>query len=206
MSRRNTKHRRAITLAILIVAIPFLCAGQYRAALKVQTFRVLDGLYSISYEQAFNKHISLDFMLQGGHYVNMRPNLVEEYKASGVGAVGSFRYYPFTKKVGAPQGFFGYGALRYITFNEEYRNTSSQAKHNGEGNIINAGLGVGYKFVYRRVGAEAFVGWGTGRIKRAKADPGNNNFPLFFRRSIEEQEHFPQLDVALCYMFEPKRD
>jgi len=109
---------------------------------------------------------------------------------------------PFTKKAVAPRGFFGYAALRYVDFNEAFLYVASGERYEVGGYIANVGLGIGYKFVYRRLGLEAFVGWGAGRLK-SHDDEYRNNIPEFHRMSIGEQEHFPQLDVALCYMFSP---
>ena len=192
----------AIAITVLVLASPYPSPGQHSAALKAHTFRTIDGLFTLGYEQAFNEHVSVEFSLQGGHYIDVRPNRFEDYKVTGIGAIGALRYYPFTNKAAAPRGFFGYGALRYIDFREAFLNTASGDHYKVGGNMINVGLGVGYKFVYHRVGLEAFIGWGAGRLKSDDGE-SRNQIPVFYRQGIEEQEHFPQLDVAICYMFSP---
>jgi hypothetical protein len=192
----------AVVITVLILSGPFDCQGQHTAALKAHIFWTINGLYTISYEQAFNKRLSAELSLQGGHYIDVRPNRFEDYEVRGIGAVGSLRYYPFTKHVYAPRGFFGYAAFRYVDFTEAFLYTASGDEYKVGGDIINAGLGIGYKYAYRRVGLEAFIGWGAGRVK-SQDEEYRNNIPEFHRSSIEEQEHFPQLDLALCYMFSP---
>ncbi len=202
MSNRYYQFRLAVIIAVLILSVAFPGRGQYTAALKAHTFRTIDGLYTISYEQAFNNCVSAELSFQGGDYIDVRPNRLEDYEVTGIGAIGALRYYPFTKKFFAPRGFFGYAALRYIDFTETFLYTASGDEYKVGGDIINAGLGIGYKFVYRRLGLEAFVGWGAGRVK-SDDDEYRDNIPEFHRNSIEEQAHFPQLDLALCYMFSP---
>ena len=69
--------------------------------------------------------------------------------------------------------------------------------------MINLGGGIGYKLAYRRIGLEAFVGWGAGHIW-SEDDEYHWNIPEFYRRSMEwAEENFGQLDVALCYMISP---
>ena len=187
---------------LTMVSIPFAGFGQYTGALKVHTFRAIHGLYTIGYEQAFNKHVSAELSLQGGHYIDIRPNRLEDFEVTGIGAIGALRYYPFTKKTVAPRGFFGYTALRYVAIQEAFLFTASGETYKVGGNILNVGLGIGYKFAYRRVGLEAFVGWGAGRMK-SDDDAYRNNIPEYYRTTILEEEHFPQLDIALCYMLRP---
>jgi hypothetical protein len=194
--------RWAFMITMLILLPPSPSRAQHNAALKAYTFGAVYGLYSVGYEQAFNKHVSADLSLQGGHYIDVHPTRSEGYKVTGLGAIGSFRYYPFTKKVFAPQGFFGYSAFRYVDFTEAFLNNASGDHYKVGGKIINVGFGMGYKFVYRRLGLEALVGWGAGRLK-SDDDEYRNDIPEFHRKSIEEQKHFPQLDLALCYMFSP---
>ena len=202
MSIRYYKLRWTIAIIVLILSSQSPSHGQHTAALKAHSLRTIDGLYTIGYEQAFTKHLSAELSLQGGYYVDVRPNRWEDYEVNGIGVIGALRYYPVTKKAVAPRGFFGYVALRYIDFNEAFLYTTSREYYEIGGNIVNAGLGIGYKFVYRRLGLEAFVGWGAGRLK-SDDDEYRNNVPEYYRMGIEEQEHFPQLDVALCYMFSP---
>lgn len=202
MSNRYCQFPLAVLITVLILSNPFASCGQYSAALKAHTFRTIDGLYTLSYEQAFNKRVSAEFSLQGGHYIDVRPNRLEDYEVTGIGAIGALRYYPFTKKVAAPRGFFGYAALRWVDITEVFLYTASGDQYKVGGDLINAGIGIGYKYVYHRLGLEAFVGWGVGRVK-SDDDEYRNHIPEFHRASIEEQEHFPQLDIALCYMFSP---
>jgi hypothetical protein len=176
--------------------------SQHTAALKVEAFQTIYGLYNMGFEQAFNNHLSAAFSVQGGNYINTRLTPRESYSVSGFGAVGAIRYYPFTRNVVAPRGFFGFGALRYTDFAETYINSAAGNRYKVGGNIINAGAGVGYKFAYRRIGVEAFIRWGTGRLK-SEDDEYRNNIPEFHRKSIEEQWRFPHIDFALCYMFSP---
>jgi hypothetical protein len=188
-----------ITLAALVS--PLTSVGQHTAALKVHMFWTINGLYTVGFEQVLSRHVSADLTVQAGHYIDVRPNRWEDYEVSGMGVVGALRYFPFTKAI-APRGFFGYTGLRYVDFNEAFLYTASGEHYEVGGNIVNIGLGIGYKFVYRRVGLEAFVGWGAGRLK-SNDEEYRNNIPKWPRESIAEQEHFPQLDVALCYMFTP---
>lgn len=200
MSIRSYQLPWAIPIAVLILSSPFPSAGQHTAALKAHIFWTIHGLYTVGYEQALNKRLSAELSVQAGHYIDVRPNRWEDYEVTGLGVVGVMRYYPFTKKAVAPRGFFGYAAVRYVDFNEAFLYVASGQRYEAGGNIVNVGGGIGYKFAYRRVGLEAFVGWGAGRLKRH--DDGKE-IPEFHRLSIEEQAHFPQLDVALCYMFSP---
>jgi hypothetical protein len=193
-----------VAIKLLMVFSPVLSHGQHTAAFKVHTFRTIDGLYTIGYEQAFNRSVSAELSLQGGHYINVHPNRSEDYEVTGLGAIGAVRYYPFSNRLGAPRGFFGYAAFRYVDCTETFVSTTSGDRYRVGGNIINAGLGVGYKYTYRRIGLEAFVGWGVGRLK-SDDDDYRNSIPEFHRASIEDQAHFPQLDLALCYMFSPSR-
>ena len=112
MTTRYDQFCLAVLITILIVSAPFASHGQHTAGLKVHTFRMIDGLYTIGYEQAFSKRVSAELSLQGGRYIDVRPNPWEDYEVTGIGAIGSLRYYPFTKKVAAPRGFFGFAALR----------------------------------------------------------------------------------------------
>ena len=137
--------------------------------------------------------------MQGGHYINFQPNKSEHYDVTGMGAIGALRLYPFTKTLIAPRGFFAYTAFRYINLTERFVYTLLGDQYKVGGDMINAGFGVGYKIVYHRLGLEAFVGWGVGRL-RSDDDVYRNNIPEYYRNSITEQEHFPQLDVAVCYM------
>lgn len=187
-------------VAITLLSSPLASNGQHTSAIKAHTFRVIGGLYTIGFEHSLNEHLSAELSLQGGEYIDFRPNRFEDYQARGIGGIGAIRYYPFTKRASAPGGFFGYAALRYVSFEETFHYIASGDRYELGGNIINAGLGIGYKFVYRRIGLEAFIGWGAGRLKSDDAEY-RNRIPKFFQSSIEEQEHFPQLDVALCYMF-----
>jgi hypothetical protein len=189
-----------IIIALFILLNPFLSLGQYTSSIKAHTFRIPDGLYTVSFEHAFNKHLSYEVALQGGDYIDVQLTQFEKYKVTGLGAIGSLRYYPFTKKRVAPYGFFGYFAFRYVKFTEEFHDTLFNYDYEVGGDIVNAGLGIGYKFVYRRVGLEAYVGWGAGKLK-SDDNAYRQNIPAFHQSSIEEQEHFPQLDVAVCYMF-----
>jgi hypothetical protein len=202
MSIRNHHLSWMIAITVLILSSCSPSAGQHTAALKMHTFRAPDGLFTIGYEQALNERVSVELSLQGGHYVDFQPNRWEDYEVRGIGAIGAFRYFPVSKNIGAPRGFFTYAALRYIYLNETFRYTASQTKYEVGGNLVNAGLGIGYKVAYRRLGLEAFVGWGIGQL-RSVDDAYRNNIPEFFQSSIEEQEHFPQLDVAICYMLSP---
>lgn len=199
ITRTNLVMLRAFPMVLLALLVHQPTLSQQRAAIKLQTFRLLSGLYTIGYEHALSQHISLQFSMEAGKYINMRPNRWNNYVVRGVGAIGSFRYYPFIKKRRAPEGFFSYFASRYVDFNEHYLNSASTIPYEVKGSLLNAGLGVGYKLVHRRLGLEAFVGWGIGRL-RSDDEQYRNNIPQFFRSSIEEQKHFPQLDVALCYM------
>jgi hypothetical protein len=186
-----------ITLALIVVA-SYYSSAQHNAAIKAQTFRVPDGLYTFSFEQALNKHFAFQLSLECGSYIKMRPNQSTNYKAKGLGVIGALRYYPFTQKFVAPQGFFTYAAFRNIRFNDRYiDSTNGIASYDGGGNVLSIGGGVGYKVVYHRLGIEGFVGWGAGRLMR---DDNPSAMPEFFRTSMSEQKHFPQLDVALCYM------
>jgi hypothetical protein len=187
-----------LTLAIIVVTSS-KGFSQQNAAIKLQTFRVLDGLYTLSFEQAVGKHFSGQFSLEYGSYIKMRPNRSEDYKAKGLGAIGALRYYPFTQKLSAPQGFFTYAAFRHIHFHDTYiGSTNGVSRYDGRGNVLSIGGGLGYKFVYHRLGLEGFVGWGAGRMTR---DDEGSSMPEYFRTGMNEQKHFPQLDVALCYMF-----
>jgi hypothetical protein len=186
-----------ITLTIIIVT-SYNVSAQHNAAIKAQTFRALDGLYTFSFEQALNKHFSFQLSLECGTYVEMRPNRSTDYKAKGLGAIGALRYYPFTQKFTAPQGFFTYAAFRNISFSDSYIDrTNGIVQYDGGGNVLSIGGGLGYKFVYHRLGIEGFVGWGAGQLMR---NDNPSSMPEFFRTSMSEQQHFPQLDVALCYM------
>lgn len=200
MSIYYNKLRWTLTIAALALSSPSVTYGQHTSAVKAHTFRVIGGLYTVGFEQALNEHLSVELSVQGGDYIYMRLNRFDEYEASGIGTIGAIRYFPFTKRASAPRGFFGYTALRYIKFNEKFRYIASGDRYEAGGNIVNAGLGIGYKFVYRRVGLEAFIGWGAGRLKREDS-VSRNQIPMFYQNSIKEQVHFPQLDVALCYMF-----
>ena len=202
MVNRYDQFCLAVLITILTVCGPFASNGQHTAALKVHTFRMIDGVYTIGYEQAFNKRLSAELSLQGGRYIDFRPNRLEDYEVTGIGAIGSLRYYPLTKKVAAPRGFFGFAAVRWVGFSEVFLYTASNDEYKVRGDLVNAGAGIGYKYAYRRLGLEAFVGWGVGRLK-SDDEEYRNNIPEYFRASIGEQEHFPQLDVALCYMFSP---
>ena len=202
MPIRNHYLPWTIAITVLILSTSSPGAGQHTAALKAHTFRALDGLFTIGYEQALHERVSVELSLQGGHYINFRPNRWEDYEVRGIGAIGAFRYFPVTKNIGAPRGFFTYAALRYVYLNETFCYTASRTKYEVGGNLVNVGLGIGYKVAYRRMGLEAFVGWGTGRLKSID-DAYRNNIPEYFQSSIEEQEHFPQLDVAICYMLSP---
>ena len=202
MANRYDQFCSVVLITILIVSCSFASHGQHTAALKVHTFRMIDGLFTIGYEQAFNKRVSAELALQGGRYIDFHPNRLEDYEVTGIGAIGSLRYFPFTKNVAAPRGFFGYAAVRWVGFTEAFLYTASNDQYTVTGDLVNAGVGIGYKYAYRRLGVEAFVGWGVGRLK-SDDDEYRNNIPEYFRASIGEQEHFPQLDVALCYMFSP---
>lgn len=92
----------------------------------------------------------------------------------------------------APRGFFGYGALRYIDLTEAFLYTASGDHYKVGGNMINAGLGVGYKYVYHRVGLEAFIGWGIGRLN-SDDDEYRNNIPEFYRQGVESRNIFLSL-------------
>jgi hypothetical protein len=202
MSIYNHPSQLVLVIMLVILSNPIPTSGQHKAALKLHTFRTFEGLLTVGYEQAINNHISAELSLQGGYYLNECPNRLEDYKVSGISAIAALRYYPFTKTAVSPRGFFAYPAFRYIDFRETFTYTATHLQYSVGGNILSVGLGVGYKFVYRRVGLEAFVGWGAGKLN--SDDPEyRNNIPKFFRSSIEEQEHFPQLDVALCYMIGP---
>jgi hypothetical protein len=174
--------------------------SQHTTAVKIHTFRSIDRLFTVSLEQAFTKHLSAELSVQGGYYVNVRPTRFEENKVYGIGGIGSLRYYPFTKKHSAPRGFFAFMNVRYIDFTELYRNSLYGQEFRVGGNMINAGAGAGYKFIYRRIGLDGFVGWGAGR-QRSDDDEYRQNIPTFFQSAMEEQRHFPQLDIAICYMF-----
>lgn len=203
MSIRYYQLQWTFSITVVLLSGSFPSRGQHPAALKAPTFRTIDGLFTIAYEQALSKHLSADLSLQGGYYINERLNRFEDYKVTGIGAIGALRYYPFTKRAFAPRGFFGYAAVRYVDFSEAFLYIASGDRYKVGGKIINAGGGIGYKFVYRRLGLEAFVGWGAGRV-RSDDDEYRRNIPEFYRGSIEWAEgHFPQLDVALCYMFSP---
>lgn len=171
--------------------------AQHNAALKAQTFRVFNGLYTFSYEQALSKHFSAQVSLETGHYIKMRPNRVEDYEAKGLGLIGAVRYYPLTQKFAAPQGFFTYIAFRNIRFRDTYRATGTVGRYDGSGNVLSMGGGAGYKFVYHRFALEGFIGWGAGKLMR---DDEALVMPQFFRTSMNEEAHFPQLDIAVCYM------
>ena len=192
-----------IAITVLILSSQSPSHGQHTSALKAHTLRPINGLYTIAYEGAFSKHFSAELSLQGGYYIDVRPNRQEDYEVNGMGVIGALRYYPVTKKNVAPRGFFGFAALRYVDFKEAFLYTTSGEYYEVGGKILNIGIGIGYKFVFRRLGLEAFVGWGAGRLN-SDDDGYRDNIPEFHRNSIEEQEeHFPQLDVALCYMFSP---
>lgn len=202
ISNRYYQFSLAVLITTLIMPIPFAGSGQHTAALKAHTFRTVDGLFTIGYEQAFNKRVSAELSLQGGRYIDFHPNRWEDYEVTGIGAIGSLRYYLFPEKVAAPRGFFGYVAVRWVGFTEAFLYTASGDRYNVKGDLVNAGVGMGYKYAYRRLGLEAFVGWGVGRLK-SDDDEYRNNIPEVYRASIGEQTHFPQLDVALCYMISP---
>lgn len=204
MSIRNHHRswRMPMTVLVLVLSSPLPTTGQHTSALKVHTFRAIDGLFTIGYEQVLNKRVSVELSLQGGRYIDFRPNRLEDYEVRGIGAIGAFRYFPVSKNISAPRGFFTYAALRYVYLNETFLYTASRTQYEVGGNLVNVGLGIGYKFAYRRLGLEAFVGWGTGRLKSID-DEYRNNIPEYYQSSIEEQEHFPQLDVAICYMLSP---
>ncbi|HYC84277.1 MAG TPA: DUF3575 domain-containing protein [Chryseosolibacter sp.] len=187
------------TVFVLTLTSFFYCSAQYNAAIKAPVVGALRRVYSVAFEQAVNKHIAVEITLQGGTYKYMSPTRYEDYAARGKGVVGAFRYYPFTKRNPAPEGFFAYAAVRYIDYNEAYRNDQTGSDSNVGGNVINAGAGIGYKFAYRRLGLESNVGWGIGRLKR----DGEYNAPLFFHGAMEEEEHFPQFEISLCYMLNP---
>jgi hypothetical protein len=185
------------TLAALV--LPFHCGyAQHNAAIKVQTFRAIEGLYTLGFEHAINHHFSGQISMEFGSYIKMRPTRHEDYKATGLGVIGALRYFPFTKKMTAPRGFFAYAAFRTVRFHDTYVSTGGSS--DGRGNIRNVGGGAGYKFVYRRLGVEGFVGWGAGTLRR---DDSSATLPAFFPTSMNEQKHFPQLDIALCYMLTP---
>ncbi len=186
-----------LLISTAIVFITFYSSAQHNAAVKLQTFRIIDGLYTVSFEQAFNKHFSPQLSIEAGHYINEQLNRYEKYKVSGLGVIGAARYYPFTQKFGAPRGFFAYAAVRHISYRDEYMNSNTPTHFNGHARIINVGGGAGYKFVYRRFGVEGFVGWGAGRLTR-KGDV--TGLPEFFQDSMIEYLRFAQLDVAVCYM------
>ena len=194
--------RGEAAVLMLCVCSVTISAGQHTAALKAHTVRTGQGLFTIGYEQAFNKHFSAELCLQGGYYINIRPNKLEDYEATGVAVIGALRYYPFAKAVIAPRGFFGYTALRYVRFHEDFHYLTTGISYEVGGTIKNIGVGIGYKFAYRRLGLEAFVGWGAGSLKSSD-EAQRNNIPPYFRDAIAEQEHFPLLDVALCYMLSP---
>lgn len=203
MSIHYYQIRWIFAITALILSGPSPSLGQHRAALKAPTFRTVDGLVAIAFEQAFSKHVSADLSLQGGYYINVRPNRAEDYEVKGLGAIGALRYYPFTKRAVAPRGFFAYAAVRYVGFSEAFLYTGSGDRYKVGGELINVGSGVGYKLVYRRVGIEAFVGWGAGKV-RSDDDEYRRHIPEYYRGSLQAEEgHFPQLDVALCYMFSP---
>lgn len=189
-----------VIITVLFLSSPFSSRSQYNSAIKVHTFRVIDGLYTVSYERAFRRNLSAEIALQGGHYIDARLNRFEDFEVTGVGALGSLRHYLFTKKHPAPRGFFAYVAMRYFQFNEVYRNAAWGDHYEVGGKIINGGAGIGYKYLYRRFGIEAFVGWGVGRLK-SDDEAYRKIIPGFYRACIEEQTHFPQLDVAVGYLF-----
>jgi hypothetical protein len=197
-----SQYNLTAVITIVMLSIAYQGYSQHKAALKIHTFRILDGLYTISYEEAFNKHISAELALQAGDYADMHPNRFEYYRAAGIGIIGAFRYYPFTKKTSAPHGFFGYTAFRFVDFNESYFNSANNARYKVGGKLLNIGLGIGYKYAYRRIGLEGFIGWGAGKLI-SDDDELLQRLPYFFHGAMEEQRHFPQLDVAICYMFSP---
>jgi hypothetical protein len=189
----------AVMAALLTVSDSSISYGQHRAVLKAHVFQSIRGLYTVSFEHAFTKHISTDLSIQGGHYINVRPNRFEDYEVTGIAAIAALRYYPFTKKVFAPQGFFTYGAVRYVDFTETFIFLASGDEFKVGGTMVNAALGIGYKYVYRRVGLEAYVGWGAGWLT-SDDKQYRENIPDFHRKSFEHQNNFAHLDFALCYM------
>src|SRR5688500_7160051 len=125
MSIRYRQIRCTIAVTVLVLSGQFTSHGQHTAALKAHTFRTFGGLYTIGYEQAINKHVTAELSLQGGNYIDFRPNRQEDYQVNGIGVIGALRYYPITKKAIAPRGFFTYAALRYINFKETFLYTAS---------------------------------------------------------------------------------
>lgn len=178
--------------------------AQHTGALKAHVFQSVQGLYTVAYEQAISERWSVDFSVHTGHYIDSRPTRPEHHEVTGTGAVTQLRYFPFNKKRDAPLGFFAYGALRYADIQERYRNSSTAYDQHVDGKLFNLGFGAGYKLAYRRVGVEAFIGWGLGEVRRD--DPAyRSKIPAFFLVAMDEQAHFPQLELALCYMFSPFR-
>lgn len=193
----------ALAMAVVFLTSFGQTSAQHNSALKFNTFRVPDALFTMAIEHAFSNHFSAELSIQGGRYMFSQPTRVEKYRVLGKGVIGAMRYYPFTKKRTAPNGFFAFGAIRYVDFKESY--TSTVLGHFEVGaKLVNIGGGAGYKYSYRRIGAEAFIGWGAGTLK---SDDTNyrQSIPEFFQAAIEEQKHFPMLDVAICYMMSWRR-
>ena len=194
------KTRWCVSLAIVVLTACYSFAQQRTASIKAHTLWVPIGLYTCSFEQAFTKHFSGQLSLEGGTYIKVQPNSHEDYKAKGFAVIGAVRYYPFTKKLAAPQGFFTYAAFRGMRFHDTYTSTNGVGRHEGDGYLLNIGGGLGYKFVYRRQGIEGFIGWGAGGLTRTD---NASSMPEHYRQSLRDQKHFPQLDLALCYMLSP---
>lgn len=178
---------------ILICCLALQTWAQYNV-IGVDLAGSLRGKYSLTIERSFSDKITGRILIESGVYKKMSPTPNDKYRMTGFGVIPEVRYYLFSGKRIAPKGLFAGAAVRYARFEESYNQISQN------GNIINAGLDLGYKFIYKHFSVEALFGANVGRIstgdKFAEA-----SVPMFYAAVKDDEKKFLRGEILIGYVF-----
>ncbi len=139
-------------------------AQDYANTLKLDAFHVITERYNLSYERAITSSFTAQVSFEYGTFGKGTINGVRDYTLSGLDGTLELRYYPFSKKLKAPLGFFIGENFRRSNYDEQYNDllyggyamkVSSQ--------ISSFNICAGYKFKYRSFCIEPMVTVGVVR-------------------------------------------
>ncbi len=196
---------KKLFILIAMLALPFaVVKAQYNAIhfdLVGVTPAIDGGVLRVGYERTFGSKFSARLSFETGVYrkglQTIGPLSEQVYSVEGWGIMPELRFYPFTNNFYAPEGLFAGVHYRYRSVEEKYtENTNIKTK----GIAHNAGLFVGYKYVYNNFGFEALVGMGgaTGTYNTP------NDRALIsdeFRTELNDLNNAARLEVSVSYVF-----
>lgn len=156
---------RLITLLLLLIS--FNTSAQRHRLYNTPTKLLFDSkIYSVYYEYAISRKLSVQLGLETGTYVehiNWYPTdsgrlNKNEYRVKGYGISPELKYYPFNK-VKSARGLFAGIYYRYRSINEnEFDYTDHNMK---KGTVEDYGVSLGYKLIWGICIIEPLVGYGS---------------------------------------------